>query len=236
MHHEGTPVAVVIAAMTEELSAVAELLGGVVIDDGPVGGHDEHHLLDVDGAVVALRRSGIGFTNATAAAAHCFHDFGTVPLISVGTAGGLMHGIAIGDVVVGEHYVNINADATAFGYALGQVPGMPPTYAPDDRMLARAAAAEAPFRVRPGTIGSSEVFVTEGRARDLRVAFPAVAAVDMESAAIAQFAHVHDMPFLSIRGISDLCAPDGDEFREHLDDASARAARVAHDVLRDLAA
>jgi adenosylhomocysteine nucleosidase len=58
----------------------------------------------------------------------------------------------------------------------------------------------------------------------------------MESAAIAQFAHVHDMPFLSIRGISDLCAPDGDEFREHLDDASARAARVAHDVLLDLAA
>ena len=235
MHHEGTPVAVVIAAMTEELSAVADLLGGVVIDDGPVGGHDEHHLLDVDGSLVALRRSGIGFTNATAAVAHCFHDFGAVPVLSVGTAGGLMRGIEIGDVVVGDHYVNINADATAFGYALGQVPGMPPHYAPDERMLDRAAA-ETPYRVRAATIGSSEVFVTDARARDLRRVFPAVAAVDMESAAIAQFAHVHGMPFLSIRGISDLCAPDGDEFREHLDDASARAARVAHDVLLDLAA
>lgn len=236
MHSRATPVAVVIAAMTEELSAVATLLGGVVIDDGPVGGHDEHHLLDVDGSVVALRRSGIGFTNATAATAHCFHDFGAVPVLSVGTAGGLMRGIEIGDVVVGEHYVNINADATAFGYALGQVPGMPPQYAPDPRMLARAAAAQMPYRIRSATIGSSEVFVTEGRARALREVFPTVAAVDMESAAIAQFAHVHGMPFLSIRGISDLCAPDGDEFREHLDDASARAARVAHDVLLDLAA
>ena len=235
MHPHATPVAVVIAAMTEELSAVADLLGGVVIDDGPVGGHDEHHLLDVDGSLVALRRSGIGFTNATAAVAHCYHDFGAVPVLSVGTAGGLMRGIEIGDVVVGDHYVNINADATAFGYALGQVPGMPPRYAPDARMLARAAAADTPYRVRVAPIGSSEVFVTDDRARDLRVAFPAIAAVDMESAAIAQFAHVHEMPFLSIRGISDLCAPDGDEFREHLDGASARAARVVGDVVLGLA-
>lgn len=236
MHQESRPVAVVIAAMSEELAAVADLFGGAVLQDGPVGGHDEHHLLDVGGRTVALRRSGIGFTNATAAVAHCFHDFGAVPVISVGTAGGLMRGIAIGDVVVGDHYVNVNADATAFGYALGQVPGMPPGYAPDARMAAVAAAAETPYRVRSATIGSSEVFVTEGRARVLREAFPEVAAVDMESAAIAQFAHVHDMPFVSVRGVSDLCAPDGDEFKEHLDDASARAARVAHDVVTHLTA
>ncbi len=163
MHQESRPVAVVIAAMSEELAAVADLFGGVVLQDGPVARHDEHHLLDVGGRTVALRRSGIGFTNATAAVAHCFHDFGAVPVISVGTAGGLMRGIAIGDVVVGDHYVNVNADATAFGYALGQVPGMPPGYAPDARMADVAAAAETPYRVRSATIGSSEVFVTEGR-------------------------------------------------------------------------
>jgi len=77
--------------------------------------------------------------------------------------------------------------------------------------------------------------VTEGRARDFRQAFPTVAAVDMESAAIAQFAHVHAMPFVSVRGISDLCAPDGDEFRKHLDDAAARAARVVHGLVVGLA-
>jgi adenosylhomocysteine nucleosidase len=223
--------------MSEELSAVAALIGGVVIDDGPVGGHDTHHLLAVGGSTVALRRSGIGFTNATAAVAHCFHDFGSgVPVISVGTAGGLMHGVAIGDVIVGDRYVNLNADATAFGYALGQVPGMPTGYAPDQRLVDLAAASDTGYRLRSATIGSSEVFVTEGRARELRAAFPTVAAVDMESAAIAQFAHVHDMPFVSVRAISDLCAPDGEEFREHLDDAAARAARVVHDVVLGLAA
>lgn len=236
MQPDRVPVAAVIAAMSEELSAFAALLGGVVIDDGPVGGHDEHHLIDVAGSVVALRRSGIGFTNATAAVAHCFHDFGSVPVISVGTAGGLMRDVEIGDVIVGDHYVNLNADATAFGYALGQVPGMPPGYEPDARMVDVAAAAETAWPVRRATIGSSEVFVTEGRARVLREAFPGVAAVDMESAAVAQFAHVHAMPFVSIRGISDLCAPDGEQFREHLDGAADRAARVAHDVVLGLAA
>ncbi|WIB61918.1 5'-methylthioadenosine/S-adenosylhomocysteine nucleosidase [Curtobacterium sp. MCLR17_007] len=236
MDERAAPVAVVIAAMSEEVDAFADLIGGVPSEYGPVGGHDGHQLLDVDGATVAVRRSGIGFTNATAAVAHCFHDFGAVPVISVGTAGGLMHGVAIGDVVVGDRYVNLNADATAFGYALGQVPGMPTGYAPDPRMVALALGAKTGHRLRSATIGSSEVFVTEDRARVLRDAFPTVAAVDMESAAIAQFAHVHAMPFVSVRGISDLCAPDGDEFRLHLDDAAARAAEVVHDVVRGLAA
>ncbi|WP_260855579.1 5'-methylthioadenosine/S-adenosylhomocysteine nucleosidase [Curtobacterium sp. 9128] len=236
MDERAAPVAVVIAAMSEEVAAFADLVGGVSAAYGPVGGHDGHRLLDVAGRTVAVQRSGIGFTNATAAVAHCYHDFGPVPVISVGTAGGLMHGVAIGDVVMGDRYVNLNADATAFGYALGQVPGMPTGYAPDDRLVALALAADVPHPLRAGTIGSSEVFVTEERARVLREAFPAVAAVDMESAAIAQFAHVHAMPFLSVRGISDLCAPDGDEFRLHLDDAAARAATVVHDVVVGLAA
>ncbi|MBF4605334.1 5'-methylthioadenosine/S-adenosylhomocysteine nucleosidase [Curtobacterium sp. VKM Ac-2884] len=232
---EQTPVAIIIAAMSEEVSAFADLFGGVPILDGPVGGHDPHQLLDIGGATVAVRRSGIGFTNATAAVAHGFHDFGPgIPVISVGTAGGLRHGIAIGDVVVGDRYVNLNADATAFGYALGQVPGMPTGYAPDARLVELAMAADIAWPLRSATIGSSEVFVTEGRARTLRGAFPDVAAVDMESAAIAQFAHVHDMPFVSVRCISDLCAPDGAEFREHLDGAAARAARVVHDLVRGL--
>ena len=111
---------------------------------------------------------------------------------------------------------------------------MPTGYAPDDRLVELALASDAGYRLRSATIGSSEIFVTEGRARTLRAAFPAVAAVDMESAAIAQFAHVHDMPFVSVRCISDLCAPDGDEFKEHLDGAAARAARVVHDVVAGL--
>ena len=218
------PSVVVIAAMAEEAAAFAAFATDPPAE--PVGGAP--WFVTVNGARVALVRSGIGFTNATIAAARCFHLFGAaVPMISIGSAGGLATDVELGDVVVGRDYVNLNADATVFGYRIGQVPGMPERYAADPRLVEHALAAVVPFRVRPHVIGSSEVFVADQRARALREVFPDVGAVDMESAAIAQFAHVHDVPFVSVRGISDLCAPTGEQFRAHLDDASDRAARVA---------
>ena len=222
------PSAVVIAAMAEEAAAFAAFATDPPVE--PVGGAPR--FVTVDGALVALVRSGIGFTNATIAAARCFHLFGAaVPVISIGSAGGLATDVELGDVVVGRHYVNLNADATVFGYRLGQVPGMPERYAADTRLVDHALEAAVPFHVRPHVIGSSEVFVADQRARALRETFPDVGAVDMESAAIAQFAHVHDVPFVSVRGISDLCAPTGEQFRTHLDDAAERAARVAVELV-----
>lgn len=219
-----SPSAVVIAAMAEEAAAFAAFATDPPAE--PVGGAP--WFVTVNGARVALLRSGIGFTNATIAAARCFHLFGpAVPMISIGSAGGLATDVELGDVVVGRHYVNLNADATVFGYRLGQVPGMPERYAADTHLVDQALDAVVPFRVRPHVIGSSEVFVADQRAQALRAVFPDVGAVDMESAAIAQFAHLHDVPFVSVRGISDLCAPTGEQFRLHLDDASDRAARVA---------
>jgi adenosylhomocysteine nucleosidase len=222
------PSAVVIAAMGEEAAAFAAFATDPPAE--PFGGAPR--FVVVNGAPVALMRSGIGFTNATIAAARSFHLFGSaVPMISIGSAGGLATDVELGDVVVGRQYVNLNADATVFGYRLGQVPGMPERYAADTHLVDHALDAVVPFRVRSHVIGSSEVFVADQRARALRETFPDVGAVDMESAAIAQFAHVHDVPFVSVRGISDLCAPTGEQFRTHLDDASERAARVAVDLV-----
>ncbi|WP_022881410.1 5'-methylthioadenosine/S-adenosylhomocysteine nucleosidase [Gryllotalpicola ginsengisoli] len=198
-------------------------------------GHGMRRDLVIDGIPVALIRSGIGFANATAAAAYAFYTFGaSVPLISAGTAGGLASGIRVGHVVVGERYVNMNADATAFGYSLGQVPGMPEHYAGDEELTARAIAAPHGDDVGTGVVGSSEVFVTEKRALKFREDFPDVVAVDMESAAIAQFAHTHGQAFVSVRAISDLCAPDGTEFLTHVDGAAERSADVVVGLLRAL--
>jgi len=128
----------------------------------------------------------------------------------------------------------MNADATAFGYSIGQVPGMPQDYAADRALSGLALAAAHDESVRSGVIGSSEVFVTARRALQFREQFPDVVAVDMESAAIAQFAHTHAQPFLSVRAISDLCAPDGTEFLTHVDGAADRSAAVVASVLAAL--
>jgi len=51
---------------------------------------------------------------------------------------------------------------------------------------------------------------------------------------MAQFAHTHGQAFLSVRAISDLCAPDGSEFLTHIDGAADRSAAVVAALLAAL--
>ena len=224
------PASVVIVAMEEEARPFLDRAD--TVGNPRTRAHGMRRDLVIGGTPLTLIRAGIGFANAIAAAAYAFYTFGaSVPLVSAGSAGGLARGVEVGHVIVGSRYVNMNADATAFGYSLGQVPGMPVDYAGDRALTERALATPHDDTVHAGVIGSSEVFVTEGRALQFREQFPDVVAVDMESAAIAQFAHTHGQTFLSVRAISDLCAPDGTEFLTHIDGAAIRSAAVVAAML-----
>lgn len=241
-----TPKAIIMVAMDEEAApfltaaestASAESVGGAT-----------RQLLTVNGHHILVVRSGIGVANAAAAAAIVLSEFaqhgGPKPvLISAGSAGGLGIDVRVGDVVVGQECVYSQADARAFGYALGQVPGMPARYAADARWhglaLASAAALDgvgtqlrAPAILRTGLMLTSDSFVGPDLVDDVRSAWPDGLSVDMESTALAQIAYQFGVPFVSVRGISDLCGPAG-EFASHVDDAADRSAAV---VLAMLAA
>lgn len=224
---------VVQVAMDEEaepfLAAARE-----VSDPIPLG-RAVHRGIVLGDATVVLVVSGIGMVNAADAAAGALHRYGPegVILVSAGSAGGLAADARVGDVVVGASVVNVDADARAFGYELGQVPGMPATYESDPALVAALAGGDQ--GVHEAAMGSGEKFVTAALAHELRGAFPAVWSVDMETAAIAQVAHNHGVRFAACRAISDLCAPDAEEFATHIDDAAARSARVVVDALTRLA-
>lgn len=212
-----------------------DLSGGALVPGARMVGGAEHRVIKLGGRRVALVRSGIGFVNASDATVGALLTYGVVPVISAGSAGGLAESVLVGDVVVGRTYVNTGADATAFGYRLGQLPGMPAVYAADHGLLEAAENAVGhEQKLVAGTIGSSEKFVTAEPARALREAFGHVLVVDMESAAIAQVCHNHGAPFVSVRAVSDLCAPDGSEFLTHVDDAALRSARVVEAALARL--
>jgi adenosylhomocysteine nucleosidase len=190
---------------------------------------------------------------------------GVVPtVISAGTAAGMGVGIEIGDVVAGSEYVNLDADARVFGYRLGQVPGMPASFHADEALMEAAVAydtsvpsgesaaghtssagdqSSAPddgWSVRPGLIASSDAFMTAERVIGVRSAFADVVdvdAVDMESMAIAQTCHVHHVPFVSVRGISDLAGPDAhDVHDENLALTAGRSADVTMHLVRAITA
>ncbi|WP_034225354.1 5'-methylthioadenosine/S-adenosylhomocysteine nucleosidase [Actinotalea ferrariae] len=221
--------AAVVVAMDDEAAPFLERASHVG-DPVAVGGAVERTLV-VEGRTLLLVRSGIGLVNAATAVAVVLATVRPRVVVSAGSAGGLGEGVRVGDVVVGERYVYSAADARAFGYALGQVPGMPETYAADDALVAAvagaAATAAADLVLRTGTVLSSDTFVDASRVPGLRSAFPEALSTDMESTALAHACFVHRTAFVSVRGISDLCGPAAEgDFLTHVDDAADRSARV----------
>jgi adenosylhomocysteine nucleosidase len=201
------PRIVVLVAMEEEAAPFRER--ATTASDPVTVGRAQQTVLDMAGTDVLLVSTGIGLVNAAGGAtAALLRVARPLAVISAGTAGGMHASVRVGDVVVGGDHVNLDADARAFGYALGQVPGMPPRYQPDPALMAAAHSlhegGEPSWAVREGLTASSYSFMTSERAGDARRAFPEIMAVDMESVAIAQTCFAHGAPFLSARGISDL--------------------------------
>lgn len=218
---------VVLAAMDEELAPYLEraesleaprTLGRAEVRTGRLAGTD-----------VVLVRSGIGLVNAGAAAAAVLATTPAGLVVSTGSAGGTSPRVHVGDVAVGESYAYTGVDATAFGYAPGQVPGMPATF---------DGAADAVTRVRDlpgvvvGRIVSGDTFVDADRLAPLRERHPDAVATDMESAAVAQVCLSYGVPFVSVRGISDMCGPlAADEHPQTVETVSARACDVVTTLL-----
>lgn len=221
---------IVQVAMGEEAQPFLDM-ADAVSDENVVGGAS-FRALSIAGRSVALVTSGIGAVNAAHAATVAVVRYGTdAPIVSAGTAGGLAADITVGTVVIATDVINLDADVRAFGYALGQLPRMPETYVSDAALADKLVAADHEFPVVRGRIGSGEKFATSDIALKLREDFPTVVAVDMESVAIAQIAFKYGNPFVAVRAISDLCAPNGTEFLTHVDDAALRSARTVQTLL-----
>lgn len=231
--------AVVVAAMPDE--AAPFLARADRVSDPVTVGGAEHHELSVAGRTVLLVRSGIGLANAASAASAALvllaaaqpTATGLPAMISAGTAGGVQAGVHVGEVVVGTEHLYTGADARAFGYALGQVPGMPATYTGDPDLRATALAADiGDLTLRAGQMLSGDQFVDAALVGPVRAQFPHGLSTDMETTALAQTAHVYGVPFLAVRGVSDLCGPAGaDDHLTHVDDAAERSATVVTGLL-----
>ena len=235
--------AIILVAMEEE---AAPFLAAATVSAPPVTvGKARGQRLTLAGREVLLVQSGIGLVNAAGATTSAIlvvraDDAEATPLvISAGSAGGVGPRVRVGEVVIGSEYLNSDADARAFGYALGQVPGMPARYqgAPEALRIAESTTRMpdgSALVVHRGLLVSNDSFVSVERAESLRVLFPGVLATDMESVGAAQTCFTHGVPFIAIRGISDLCGPVDDHLA-HVDDAADRSAAVVLETLRRLA-
>ncbi|MBK0331807.1 5'-methylthioadenosine/S-adenosylhomocysteine nucleosidase [Brachybacterium sp. MASK1Z-5] len=231
----------ILAAMDEEASPLVERMLSPRRVDLPLSAPAHAWAGTLGGLHAVVATSGIGISAATAAATWGILTQRPRLVISAGSAGGLASGIGVGTLVIGESFTYSIADATAFGYAPGQVPGGPERFRTDPRLvdLAARAAEEAASAhgVRRGLMLSGDAFVTAEIAAPMRERFPGALSADMESTAIAQTCSSLGVPFLAMRAISDLCGPEADEqFHLELDVVAETSARAVCRLLEDVAA
>jgi adenosylhomocysteine nucleosidase len=206
-----------LAALPDELAALTAEL------DAPRTEHcggRTFHVGHLTGRPVVLVLSGIGKVASAATAALLCERFGVHALLFTGVAGGLAAGVAVGDVVVGEHLLQHDLDVSPL-FPRWVVPSSGRSHYTGDAALVQALQAgerEVLGRAHPeltafgvtspklhgGLIVSGDRFVsTLAESNALRAALPEALAVDMESASVAQVAADFGVPFAALRSISD---------------------------------
>lgn len=154
-----------------------------------------------DDKQLIVQQCGIGKVNAAIGTVEMINGYHPDCIVSSGVAGGATTLVPRLEVVASTEVVY--HDVYCFtDNALGQIQGMPPRFASDEKMIAVASQID---KVHPGVIASGDWFVdTKGKAGEILDHFPDALAIDMESGAIAHTCFVYGVPFISFRIISDI--------------------------------
>jgi len=230
----------IIGAMEEEIELLRSYMenseciktGSFEFFRGSIGGKD-----------TVLLRCGIGKVNAAIGCTLLISNFKPDFIINTGSAGGIDPGLHFGDVVVSTGLIYHDVDVTAFNYLPGQLPRQPQIFPVDDVLAALAEQAIKELKqekILPeglnycrGIIGSGDIFMHDPkRIRELRQSFPQIAAVEMESTAVAHCCYLFSVPALVIRALSDIAGFDSPvKFDEFLHVASRHSAEIVKRII-----
>jgi adenosylhomocysteine nucleosidase len=188
-------------------------------------GRRDFHVGRLWGRPVVVTLARIGKVAAATTVTALIHRFGVGEVVFTGVAGGLGSAVRIGDVVVADHLVQHDLDATPL-FPRYEVPLLGMARFPADPALSgRLAAAAAAFlahdlgglpaaahaafglerpQLHRGLVASGDRFIGGGAAAAaLRADLPDALATEMEGAAVAQVCHEYGVPWAVVRTISD---------------------------------
>ncbi|MBQ8740121.1 MAG: 5'-methylthioadenosine/S-adenosylhomocysteine nucleosidase [Clostridia bacterium] len=159
---------------------------------------------DMGNASVICINCGIGKVNAATAATH-LADIGCTYILNFGLSGGIS-GVKRGEVVLPDKFLEHDFDLTGIGYKPCEKPSQKYIYDADKTLLQTAQAAIG--KCEHGTAVCGDRFVCSVTDRDfLRETFGATTC-DMETAAIASVCDIANIPYLSLRRVSDDAGDD----------------------------
>lgn len=162
------------------------------------------------GKKVVVVKSGIGKVNAALCTQILISKFSVTKVINTGIAGALGQGLRIFDFVVSEAAVYHDFDTTAFGYKLGQVPGLPEVFNADPALVDvtlsvfKTMSFSKEHAIMKGLVASGDQFISAGERKNFIKSNFNPVCVEMEGSAIAQACYVNNVPFVIIRCMSDM--------------------------------
>ncbi|KPD01707.1 5'-methylthioadenosine/S-adenosylhomocysteine nucleosidase [Geobacillus thermocatenulatus] len=225
--------AAIIGAMEEEVAILRSRMEGR--EETVIAGC-EFSKGSLDGVEAVLLKSGIGKVNAAMGTTLLLDRFRPDFVINTGSAGGFLPSLRVGDLVISEEVVHHDVDVTAFGYAYGQVPGLPERYRADEALVEAAKQAAARLdglQAVTGLIATGDSFMNDPtRVEFVRGQFPELCAVEMEAAAIAQVCVQFGTPFVIIRALSDIAGEESNvSFEQFLETAAKHSAELVLSML-----
>lgn len=188
----------IVVAMQKELDLLLPHISDAITS---VKGRFTIHSGQMAGCEVIAMQSGIGKVNSALALQCLLDDFAPDLVINTGVAGGT-GSAGILDVVVGNR-VAYHDVWCGPGTVPGQASDCPQYFEPPCGLLDLPALG-SDSGVIHGLIASGDIFVSSPEETErIRGLYPDVAAVDMESASMAQTCWLNRVPFVSVRVVSD---------------------------------
>ena len=196
----------IIIAMDKEFRRISELLDGLKVE---IDGGRKFVTGRLGDNELVLHQCGIGKVNAAIGASEMIRRYNPDLMVSTGCAGGGRTDMEVMDIVASTElaYHDVYCGEAMGKTVYGQVQGMPARYTSPSELVEKAKSVSP--RVHAGLIVTGDWFVdSKEKMREIVGHFPEAAAVDMESAAIAQTCHIYGIPFISFRVISDIPLKD----------------------------
>ena len=160
-----------------------------------------------EGGGLVVIVAGVGKVAAAMAAQYACDVFKPRCLIAIGLAGGVEDTVRPGQVIVATGAVQHDMDGRPLTDAVGVIPGLGLSIIEADAALAQKLLIAARFEskdARPGLVLTGDRIVTSRSVREALLGdFPDGACIDMETAAVAQVAHLNRVPWSGLRVVSD---------------------------------
>lgn len=152
--------------------------------------------------------SGVGKTNASVYTQMLIDYFEPLAIINIGIGGSLVDTIEPLSIVLGSsfshHDVNIEQMNNLFPNKL--------VFEADKKLL--VAFSKYIDKEKCGKIVSGESFIANTKTKEEILAIHSPLLVDMETSSIAHCCYINDMPFISLRSVSDLADEQADNTYE----------------------